>query len=157
MSNAMEPGTQMPALGFADADGKPRKLTDFVGKPCVVYFYPKADTPGCTSEAKDFSALAPDFAAARSVVVGISRDTPGKLAKFRDKYGLSVILGADSDGSVTEGFGVWIEKSMYGRAYMGIERATFLFAADGELARVWHGVKVKGHAAEVLAAVKALG
>jgi peroxiredoxin Q/BCP len=157
MSGPIEPGARLPALGFVDADGQPRALSDFAGAPLVLYFYPKADTPGCTNEAKDFTALAADFAAAGATVIGLSRDTPAKLAKFRDKYGLSVLLGSDGDGQLTEGFGVWIEKSMYGRSYMGIERATFLFDSDAVLARVWHGVKVKGHADEVLAAVRALG
>jgi peroxiredoxin Q/BCP len=157
MSNALDVGAALPAIEYIDADGAARNLADFAGKPVVIYFYPKADTPGCTNEAKDFTALAADFAACGAAVIGFSRDKPAKLAKFRDKYGLGVALGSDEGGAVTEAFGVWIEKSMYGRAYMGIERATFLFGADGKLVRVWHTVKVKGHAEEVLAAVRALG
>ena len=131
-------------------------LARYAGKPLVVYFYPKADTPGCTNEAKDFTALADEFAAAGVPVVGVSKDKPAKLRKFVDKYGLSVILASDEEGGLCEAFGTWVEKSMYGRTYMGIERATFLFDAQGRLQRVWLKVKVKGHAQEVLEAAQAL-
>jgi peroxiredoxin Q/BCP len=131
-------------------------LAAFAGKPLVLYFYPKDDTPGCTTEAQAFTALAADFASAGAAVVGVSRDSVTAHAKFRAKYGLSVELGADDSGAVTEAYGVWVEKSMYGKKYMGIERATFLIAADGRIAQVWRKVKVPGHAAAVLDAVRAL-
>ncbi|MBP6112405.1 MAG: peroxiredoxin, partial [Sphingobium sp.] len=129
----------------------------YQGKPLVVYFYPKADTPGCTSEAKDFTALASDFAAAGVAIIGISKVKPAKLAKFRDKYELTVTLASDEEGAACEAFGTWVEKSLYGRSYMGIARATFLVGADGKILRVWSAVKVKGHATAVLEAVRALG
>ena len=118
--------------------------------PMVVYFYPKDDTAGCTREAQDFSALAAEFTAAGVSVLGISRDTPAKHQKFIAKYDLAVALASDEDGSVCEAFGTWVEKSMYGRSYMGIERATFLFDSQGRLVREWRKVKVPGHAQAVL-------
>ncbi|MCC2979153.1 peroxiredoxin [Sphingomonas sp. IC4-52] len=124
--------------------------------PMVVYFYPKDDTTGCTREAQDFSALAAEFATAGISVLGISRDTPSKHQKFIAKYDLAVALASDEDGSACEAFGTWVEKSMYGRTYMGIERSTFLFDRDGRLAREWRKVKVAGHAAAVLEAACAL-
>ncbi|KMS57394.1 thioredoxin-dependent thiol peroxidase [Sphingobium cupriresistens] len=152
----LEQGMSVPAVTLTDADGVDFTLDAYQGKPLVVYFYPKADTPGCTNEAKDFTALADDFAAAGMPIVGISKDKPGKLKKFADKYGLRVILASDESGAACEAFGTWVEKSLYGRKYMGIERATFLVGADGAILRIWHKVKVKGHAAEVLEAVQAL-
>ncbi len=127
-----------------------------LGAPLVVYFYPKDDTTGCTTEAKDFSALADAFAAAGVSVVGISKDTPASHAKFTAKHALTVRLASDVDGVACEAFGVWVEKAMYGKKYMGIERATFLFGADGTLAKAWHKVRVPGHAEAVLAAARAL-
>lgn len=153
----LQAGDTVPDAPMMDADGAPLLFGTFKGKPLVVYFYPKADTPGCTNEAKDFTALGAEFAAAGVPVVGISKDKPAKLAKFRDKYGLSVTLASDEAGGVCEAFGTWVEKSMYGRSYMGIARATFLVGADGVILRVWPAVKVKGHADEVLQAVRALG
>lgn len=153
----LEPGDSLPAVTLMDANGAPVALGDFAGKPLVVYFYPKADTPGCTNEAIDFTALKSDFDALGIAVLGISKDPPKKLAKFADKHGLGVTLLSDEAGDACEAFGTWVEKSMYGRSYMGIARATFLFGADGKAARTWPAVKVKGHAAEVLAAAKALG
>ena len=138
----LQAGDTLPDVTLMDADGAPLSLSQFRGKPLVVYFYPKADTPGCTNEAKDFTALAAEFAAAGVPVVGISKDKPAKLAKFRDKYGLAVTLASDEAGGVCEAFGTWIEKSMYGRSYMGIARATFLVGADGVIARLWPAVKV---------------
>lgn len=149
-------GDAVPAVTPLDADGAPLPLASLVGKPFVVYFYPKADTPGCTTEAQDFTRLADDFAAFGAQIIAVSRDKPAKLCKFRDKYGLTVRLAADADEATCEAFGTWVEKSMYGRAYMGIERSTFLFGADGKLANEWRGVKVKGHAEAVLEALKAL-
>lgn len=152
----LEQGAIVPAVTLKDAEGTAFTLDAYRGHPLVVYFYPKADTPGCTNEARDFTALADEFADANVPVVGISKDKPGKLAKFTEKYGLRVILASDEDGAACEAFGTWVEKSLYGRKYMGIERATFLVGADGTILRVWPKVKVKGHAEEVLGAVKAL-
>jgi peroxiredoxin Q/BCP len=152
----LEQGDAIPAVALKDSDGTDFTLEAYRGKPLVVYFYPKADTPGCTNEAKDFTALADAYAAAGVPVIGISKDKPAKLRKFAEKYGLSVILASDEPGAACEAFGTWVEKSLYGRKYMGIERATFLVGADGMILRVWPKVKVKGHAAEVLEAVQAL-
>ena len=149
-------GDAAPALDLAGDTG-PISLSAHSARKLVVYFYPKDDTPGCTNEARDFSALAAEFAAADTDIIGISRDSLAAHGKFRAKYGLTVGLGADADGAVTEGWGVWVEKSMYGKKYMGIERATFLVGRDGRIAGVWRKVKVAGHAAQVLAAAQALG
>ncbi|MCK0531083.1 thioredoxin-dependent thiol peroxidase [Sphingobium agri] len=152
----LEAGDSLPNVTLKDADGADFTLERFRGQPVVVYFYPKADTPGCTNEAKDFTDLSSEFAALGVPVVGISKDKPAKLKKFADKYGLNVTLAADEPGDACEAFGTWVEKSLYGRKYMGIERATFLADASGKILRVWPKVKVKGHAAEVLEAAKAL-
>lgn len=146
---------ELPDLTLTGADGAPVRLRD-LPRPLVLYFYPKDDTPGCTQEAADFSALGAAFAAAGVTVLGVSRDTVAKHGRFAAKHGLTVALASDLDGSVTEAFGVWGERQMYGRTYMGIERATFLFDAAGKLAREWRKVKVKGHAAAVLEAAEAL-
>ena len=148
-------GDAAPDLGL-NGDPGPISLAAHAGRKLVVYFYPKDDTPGCTTEGKDFSALAAEFAAAGTVVIGISRDSVAAHAKFRTKHGLTIGLGSDADGTVTEGWGVWVEKSMYGKKYMGIERATFLVGRDSRIAGVWRKVKVAGHAAQVLAAAQAL-
>ncbi len=124
------------------------------GKTVVLYFYPKDDTSGCTSEAQAFTAAAADFESAGAVVVGVSKDSVTSHAKFRAKYGLLPLLAADETGVTCEDYGVWVEKSMYGRKYMGIERATFLIDKAGKIVRVWRKVKVPGHAADVLAAVR---
>lgn len=150
-------GDSVPDVTLTDAGGAPLSLAGYHGKPFVVYFYPKADTPGCTNEAIDFSALKGEFDAIGVPVIGVSKDTPAKLAKFAQKHGLGVTLASDGDGAVCEAFGTWIEKKLYGRAYMGIARATFLFDGAGKASRVWPAVKVKGHAAEVLEAARALG
>ena len=149
-------GQPAPAFDMATADSGRVSSAALRGRPCVLYFYPKADTPGCTSEGQDFSALADDFAAAGAVVIGISRDAVKKLDRFKAKYDLKVVLASDEPGDVTEAFGVWVEKSMYGRTYMGIERVTFLVDSEGVVRRVWRKVRVKGHAGEVLEAVRAL-
>lgn len=149
-------GDSVPGVALKDADGVSFTLDQYSGAPLVLYFYPKADTPGCTNEAKDFTALAADFAKAGVPVVGVSKDKPAKLKKFADKYGLSVTLASDEEGAFCEAFGTWVEKSLYGRQYMGIARATFLIGADGVILRAWPKVKVKGHAEDVLEAVKAL-
>ena len=149
-------GQPAPAFDLA-ADGEGRVTLDGLkGKSVVLYFYPKADTPGCTTEGLDFSALADQFAAANTVVIGVSRDAVKKLDRFKAKHDLKVVLGSDEDGVVTEAWGVWVQKKLYGREYMGIERATFLIDGQGAVRRAWRNVKVKGHAEEVLAAVEAL-
>lgn len=122
----------------------------------VLYFYPKDDTPGCTLEAQDFNARLAEFSAAGATVIGVSKDSVKSHDKFCKKHGLSIVLASDEAGSTCEDFGVWVEKSMYGKTYMGIERTTVLIDGDGKVARVWPKVSVKGHADEVLAAVKAL-
>ncbi|MEN5229444.1 peroxiredoxin [Brevundimonas naejangsanensis] len=148
--------TPAPAFDLAtDGDGRV-SLDGLKGKNVVLYFYPKADTPGCTTEGQDFSALIDRFAAANAVVIGVSRDTVKKLERFKAKHDLKVVLGSDEDGVVTESWGVWVLKKLYGREYMGIERATFLIDGQGVVRRAWRNVKVKGHAEEVLAAVEAL-
>ena len=149
-------GQPAPAFDMETSDGGRVSSNALSGRPYVLYFYPKADTPGCTTEGQDFSALAADFAAAGAPVIGISRDAVKKLDRFKSKYDLKVILASDEPGDVTEAFAVWVEKSMYGRTYMGIERATFLIDGAGVVRRVWRKVSVKGHAAEVLAAVRTL-
>lgn len=149
-------GMKAPAFDMATADGGRVSSAALNGKPYVLYFYPKADTPGCTTEGQDFSALADDFAAAGVTVIGVSRDPVKKLDRFKTKYDLKVVLASDEPGDVTEAFGVWGEKSLYGRVYMGVERATFLIDGDGLVRRVWRKVKVRGHAAEVLDAVRSL-
>ncbi|HYC73853.1 peroxiredoxin [Brevundimonas sp.] len=149
-------GQTAPAFDMATADAGRISSAAFGGRPYVLYFYPKADTPGCTSEGQDFSALADDFAAAGVPVIGVSRDPVKKLDRFRAKYDLRVVLASDEPGDVTEAFGVWVEKSLYGRTYMGVERATFLIDGAGVVRRAWRKVRVKGHAAEVLATVQAL-
>jgi thioredoxin-dependent peroxiredoxin len=148
-------GDKAPGLTISASDGASVDLAA-PGAPLVLYFYPKDDTSGCTREAQDFTALAGEFAAAGARVVGVSRDSMRKHEKFIDKYGLKVPLASDEDGALSEAFGTWIEKSMYGRKYMGMERATFLIGKDGRIARAWRKVKVPGHADEVLQAVRAL-
>jgi peroxiredoxin Q/BCP len=145
-------GSKAPAFDMP-ADGGGRAT---LSGPTVLYFYPKADTPGCTNEAKDFSEHAEAFAAAGVTVIGVSKDPVKKLEKFKAKYDLKVTLASDEETGVTEAFGVWVEKSMYGKTYMGIERATFLIDGAGVVRRVWRKVSVKGHAEAVLAAAKEL-
>jgi len=147
-----------PAPDFeleTDTDGTIR-LSGFRGRKVVVYFYPKDNTPGCTTEAKDFSALLDEFEKADTAVIGISPDTVRKHQNFRQKHDLEVILAADPERRVIEPWGVWKEKSMYGRKYMGVERSTFLIDREGKIARIWRKVKVKGHAGEVLKAAREL-
>ena len=145
----------LPDVTLTAIDGRPLPLKD-QPLPLVVYFYPKDDTAGCTREAQDFSALATDFAAAGTAVIGVSKDPPAKHEKFVSKYDLLVTLASDEDGSACEAFGTWVQKSMYGRQYMGVERATFLIDADGRIAHIWEKVKVAGHAEAVLEAARAL-
>jgi peroxiredoxin Q/BCP len=146
----------LPAVDVLDSEGKTVDLATLPA-PFVLYFYPKADTPGCTKEGQGFSALSEAFAEAGCAVYGMSKDKPAKLAKFAAKYGLSVTLLSDEASDATEQMGAWVEKSMYGRSYMGIERATFLIGKDRKVVRVWRKVKVAGHAEEVLAAAQKLG
>ena len=145
----LETGQKVPAISLPTDNGH-FNLADYLGKNVVIFFFPKADTSGCTKEAIAFSALETEFDAANTVVIGISKDTPQKQAKFREKYELSCLLGADHETDVCEQFGVWVEKSMYGRKYMGIQRATFLIGPDGVLLQSWPKVKVPGHAEDVL-------
>jgi peroxiredoxin Q/BCP len=149
-------GDKAPNFSVAGDRGGIVDLAALKGRKVVLYFYPKADTPGCTQEAKDFTALKAAFEAAGTTVIGMSRDPAKALDKFQAKHGLGVALGSDEDGQVVEAYGVWVEKSMYGKSYMGIERATFLIDAEGKIAHIWPKVKVKDHAAEVLAAAQAL-
>jgi thioredoxin-dependent peroxiredoxin len=149
-------GDPVPDVKLLAMDGKEISPTDFRGNKLVLYFYPKDDTSGCTREAQDFSALADEFGKAGTWILGVSKDDAARHRKFTDKYDLKVPLATDPDGSVCEAFGVWIEKSMYGRKYMGIDRATFLIDHDGTVARAWRKVKVPGHAEEVLAAAREL-
>lgn len=149
-------GSKAPGFDMATADGDRVSLDGLKGRKVVLYFYPKADTPGCTTEGQDFSALIDDFAAAGATVIGVSRDPVKKLDRFKAKYDLKVVLASDEPEDVTAACGVWVEKKLYGREYMGIERATFLIDADGVVRRVWRKVSVKGHAAEVLAAVQSI-
>jgi peroxiredoxin Q/BCP len=151
----IEPGTRLSALRVAASDGAEVDLAA-PGQPLVLYFYPKDDTSGCTREAQDFTAMAGDFAAAGVKVIGVSRDAMAKHEKFIGKYGLTVPLASDEDGRISEAFGTWVQKSMYGRQYMGMERATFLISADGKVLKAWRKVKVPGHAAEVLQAAREL-
>jgi peroxiredoxin Q/BCP len=156
MTDVIAAGSALPPATLNDPAGEAVALDRYAGRPLVLFFYPKADTPGCTTEAQEFSALLPRYTAAGAAVVGVSKDAPAKLARFAAKHGLAVDLLSDADGDFTDRLGVWKEKAMYGKTYMGIERTTLLVAADGTVARVWPKVMVKGHAAEVLAAVEAL-
>lgn len=149
-------GMKAPGFDMETAGGGRVSSAGLKGRPYVLYFYPKADTPGCTAEGQDFSALIGEFEAAGAAVIGVSRDPVKKLDRFRDKYDLKVALASDEGGEVTGAWGVWGEKKLYGRVYMGIERATFLVDGDGVVRRAWRKVSVKGHAAEVLAALQTL-
>ena len=150
----MDVGSDLPDLELIGADG-PIRLRDYVGKSFVIYFYPKDDTSGCTRQAQEFSAALPDFTQAGAAVLGVSKDSIAKHARFTAKYGLTVPLASD-ERAVIEAFGAWVPKVLYGREYMGIDRSTWLFDASGKLARAWRKVKVPGHVAQVLAAVKEL-
>ena len=150
-------GDTMPTVAMTGADGQAVSIRDFAGKSLVVFFYPKDDTPGCTIENQDFSHLGPEFAKAGVAMLGVSKDPPAKHAKFVAKYCLTVPLASDAEtGGLSDALGIWLEKSMYGRSYMGMERTTYLIDAAGRIARVWRKVKVKGHAAEVLEAAQNL-
>lgn len=137
-------------------DKDPFKVPDYLGKKKVIFFFPRADTSGCTAESIAFTNLQRDFDKLNCVVIGISKDNPKKQSKFREKYNLTCQLGADFENNICEQFGVWVEKSMYGKKYMGIQRSTFLCDEKGTIKKVWEKVKVPGHADEVLQAVKDL-
>lgn len=157
MSDFPGVGDTLPDLALTAPDGSAVRPADFAGRKLVLFFYPKDDTPGCTTENKDFSELAERFAAAGTALLGVSKDPPKKHEKFIAKHGLAAPLASDAEeGGLSDALGIWTEKSMYGRTYMGMERTTYLVAADGTIARVWNKVKVKGHAEEVLAAAEAL-
>ncbi|MEO7384603.1 MAG: peroxiredoxin [Novosphingobium sp.] len=150
-------GDPLPDVAMTAPDGGTVKPSDLQGKKAVIFFYPKDDTPGCTLENQDFTALAPDFAKAGVALLGVSKDSPARHQKFIAKYGLTAPLASDAaDGGLSDALGIWAEKVNYGRTYMGMVRSTYLVDADGRIARVWSKVKVKGHAAEVLEAAKAL-
>lgn len=155
-ASLVETGTKAPDFTLPRDGGGTVSLSDYAGKPVVLYFYPKASTPGCTIEARDFTALLPDFEAAGAVVLGCSKDSVKKQENFAAKQELATALLSDAEGDVCERYGVWAEKMNYGKTYMGIVRTTYLIAPDGTVARVWPKVKVDGHAQEVLDAVRAL-
>ena len=149
----MNEGDKAPAITVSSSDGSSVNLAS-PGQPLVLYFYPKDDTSGCTLEAQNFTQLAPDFKKAGVKVIGVSRDPMKKHEKFIAKYDLAVPLASDEDGKISDAFGTWVEKSMYGRKYMGMERATYLIGADGRVLKAWRKVKVPNHAEEVLKAAR---
>lgn len=152
----LTPGNKAPTFSLQATTGQEISLESLKGRKIVLYFYPKDDTSGCTREAQDFQALRQEFAAADTEIVGVSPDSLKSHDKFRAKYGLQFPLASDEAKSMLEAYGVWVEKSMYGRKYMGVERTTVLIDRDGNIAKVWSKVKVPGHAQEVLEAAKAL-
>jgi peroxiredoxin Q/BCP len=157
MSDFPDTGDLMPTCAMELPGGGAVSAADFVGRKLVLFFYPKDDTPGCTTENLDFSALKPDFDAAGVALLGVSKDPPARHRKFAAKHALVVPLASDAEaGGLSDALGIWTEKSMYGRTYMGMQRTTYLVDAEGRIARVWRKVKVKGHAAEVLEAARAL-
>jgi peroxiredoxin Q/BCP len=156
MANFPDVGDPLPDVAMTLSDGSTVKPSDFAGRKLVIFFYPKDDTPGCTTENQDFSALAGEFAAAGVALLGVSKDPPAKHQKFIAKYALTVPLASDAaEAGLSDALGFWAEKLNYGRAYMGMVHSTVLVGADGKIAQVWRKVKVKGHAAEVLAAAQA--
>jgi peroxiredoxin Q/BCP len=156
LSARITEGDRAPAFKLPRDGGGTVSLAEFKGKPVVLYFYPKDDTPGCTLEAKDFTAEAAAFRKAGATVIGVSKDSVKRHDNFKAKYELDLILASDEAGKTLEDYGVWVEKMNYGRKYMGIERSTFLIDAKGVIAKAWRKVKVKGHAADVLASIQAL-
>jgi peroxiredoxin Q/BCP len=156
MSDVLQPGAKAPAFTLPRDGGGTVSLADFAGRTLVLYFYPKADTSGCTKEAIDFSRLKSAFTKAGADILGVSADPVPAQDKFKAKHKLTIALGSDETRRMLEAYGVWQQKSMYGRKYMGIVRATFLIGPDQRIARVWPKVSVTGHAEEVLAAAKAL-
>ena len=153
----MQVGDQLPDIALTTPEGGTVRPADFAGRKLVLFFYPKDDTPGCTTENLDFSALAGEFAAAGVALLGVSKDPPAKHQKFIARHGLTVPLATDAaEGGLSDALGIWTEKVNYGRTYMGMVRTTLLVGSDGRIARTWPKVKVKGHADEVLAAARAL-
>ncbi|WP_269930166.1 peroxiredoxin [Aminobacter sp. HY435] len=152
----LETGQPAPQFELPRDGGDILTLSDFAGKPVVLYFYPKDDTSGCTAEAIDFTQLKPQFEKAGATVIGVSPDSTKKHDKFKAKHNIGIALAADEELKTLQAYGVWAEKSMYGRKYMGVERTTFLIGGDGKIVRIWRKVKVPGHAQEVLEAVQAL-
>lgn len=150
MAKELKVGDKAPAFKLLADDDQTYRLADFKGKTVVLYFYPKAMTPGCTQQACDFRDQAAHLGENNAVVLGVSRDSPERLAKFRDKYALNFPLLSDESGAVCEAYGVWKEKSLYGRKFMGIERTTFVIDGEGRIQKIYGKVKVKGHAAAVL-------
>ncbi|MDA0785970.1 MAG: thioredoxin-dependent thiol peroxidase [Proteobacteria bacterium] len=153
---SVKEGGKAPAFSMPTDGGATVALKDLKGRPVILYFYPKDLTPGCTTEACDFRDLSPDFSKIDAEIVGVSKDSVKRHDNFKAKHELPFSLASDEDGDVCERYGVWVEKNMYGRKYMGIERATFLIDAKGVVRKIWRKVKVKGHAEDVLEAVKAL-
>jgi peroxiredoxin Q/BCP len=149
-------GDRAPQFELPRDGGGSLRLSDFAGKPVVLYFYPQDDTPSCTTEAISFSQLKPEFEKAGAVVIGVSPGSARKHDKFKTKHGLTIDLAADEERKIIEAYNLWVEKQMYGRSYMGVERATFLIGGDGRIASIWRKVRVKGHAEAVLEAVRAL-
>jgi thioredoxin-dependent peroxiredoxin len=152
----LRPGDAAPPFSLPATGGREISLSDLRGRKVVLYFYPKDDTSGCTREAQEFSALKDAFAACDTEVIGVSADSLASHDKFRTKYGLDLTLASDEAKGALEAYGVWVEKSLYGRKYMGVERSTILIDRDGRIARVWLKVKVPGHAQEVLEAARTL-
>ena len=152
----IEEGARLPDIALETPDGGTVRPSDYEGRKLALYFYPKDNTPGCTTEAKDFSALKDAFADAGTAILGVSRDSAQKHRNFTAKHDLTIDLATDADGAFCEAMGVWQEKQMYGKSYMGIQRSTFLIGADGKVARSWPTVKVKGHAEAVLETARAL-
>jgi peroxiredoxin Q/BCP len=153
---SIEVGDAAPAFTLQASGGRTVSLADMKGKPFVLYFYPKADTPGCTKEAQAFQEALPELGQIGVDIIGMSKDSVKAQDKFAEKYGLKFPLTSDPEGTVVEAYGAWVEKSMYGKSYMGIDRSTILIGKDGKIARIWRKVKVPGHAAEVMQAAKAL-
>lgn len=149
-------GENAPNFNHPTGDGGECKLSDFKGKPLVLYFYPKGDTPGCTTEAQGFRDAMAEFANFDATIVGVSKDTVKKHDRFKARHDLNFTLISDEDGTLCEAYGVWVEKNLYGRKYMGIERSTYLIDGEGKIAKVWRKVRVKGHVDNVLEAVQAL-
>jgi peroxiredoxin Q/BCP len=153
---SIEVGDPAPAFTLQASGGRTVSLADMKGKPFVLYFYPKADTPGCTKEAQAFQEALPELGQIGVDIIGLSKDSVKAQDKFAEKYGLQFPLASDPEGAVVEAYGAWVEKSMYGKSYMGIDRSTILVDKAGKVAQIWRKVKVPGHAAEVMKAAKAL-
>lgn len=156
MPKTIAEGDKAPSFSLEADGGGTVSLKDFAGKPLVLYFYPKDDTAGCTKEAIDFSAAGAAFKKLGVPVVGVSKDSVAAHDRFKQKHKLKVVLGSDPEGKTVESYGSWIEKSMYGRKYMGIDRSTFLIDSKGKIAKIWRKVRVPGHVEDVLAAVRSL-